>query len=167
MNDGLVAQAREARRAIEATREDVEGAGPWPLAAVFDHSDEAQWGPPEVLAHVAEMVPFWLGEMERVVAGVPEPVRFGRLATDAVRIAVLGRDRTLPLNALYDRISNDLGLLERRLSTFTPPELARRGLHPTRGEMTVGSMPDAFIFGHLIEHVTQLRTLLADRQSPG
>jgi DinB superfamily len=167
MNDELIDAVRSTRLALESTRGSVESAGPWPLATVFDHSDEAQWGPPEVLAHVAEMVPFWLGEMERVLAGAPEPVPFGRIATDPVRIAILGRDRTVPPAALYDRISNDLRLLERRLAELTPAELARRGLHPTRGEMTVASMPDVFITGHLTEHVGQLATLLADRPTPG
>ncbi len=167
MNDELVDAVRSARLALESTRSAVGSAGPWPLATVFDHSDEAQWGPPEVLAHVAEMVPFWLGEMERVLAGAPEPVPFGRIATDPVRIAILGRDRTVPPAALYDRISNDLRLLERRLAELTPVELARRGLHPTRGEMTIASMPDVFIIGHLTEHVGQLATLLTDRPTPG
>ena len=49
-----------------ATRPAVEAGAPWPLAAVYDDSDEARWGPREVLAHVAEMLPYWLGEIERI-----------------------------------------------------------------------------------------------------
>ena len=163
MNDESLARVQSARIGLEATRPAVEAGAPWPLAPVFDHSDEAHWGPPEVLAHVAEMVPFWLGEMERVLAGSPEPVPFGRVATDTVRIAILGRDRTLPPGALYDRILNDLALLERRLAGLTAVDLAKRGLHPRAGEMTVGAMPDRFIASHLAEHVLQIETLLADR----
>jgi len=167
MNDELLAPIRSARIGLEATRPAVEAGAPWPLATIFDHSDEAQWGPGEVLAHVAEMVPYWLGEMERVLAGAPEPVPFGRVATDTVRIDVLERDRTLPPGALYDRILNDLALFERRLATLTAGDLAKRGLHPRRGEMTVGEMPDRFISGHLAEHVVQLGELLADRPTGG
>jgi hypothetical protein len=163
MNEELLTPIRSARVGLEATRPAVEAGAPWPLAEVFDHSDEARWGPGEVLAHVAEMIPFWLGEMERVLAGTPDPVPFGRVATDSVRIGVLERDRTLPPGALYDRILNDLGLLERRLATLTADDLARVGLHPRVGEMTVGAMPDRFIAGHLAEHVVQLEALLADQ----
>jgi DinB superfamily len=167
MNDELLARIATARLGLASTRQSVEAGTPWPLAVVFDHSDEAHWGPPEVLAHIAEMVPFWLGEMERILAGSPEPVPFGRVATDTVRTAVLGRDRTLPPRALYDRILNDLGLLERRVADLTADDLARRGLHPRLGEMAVGELPDRFIASHLAEHVIQIETLLADRRTSG
>ena len=36
----------------------------------------------ELLAHVAEMLPYWLGEVERILAGPPEPVPFGRVGSD-------------------------------------------------------------------------------------
>jgi hypothetical protein len=87
---------REARDAFEVLGAVVAAGEPWPLADRFGAEPEAAWGPPEVLAHVDEMLPFWLGEMERIVAGAPEPVPFGRVATDPVRSAVIGRDRTLP-----------------------------------------------------------------------
>lgn len=148
--------------ALEATRPAVEAGSPWPLAAIFDHSDEAHWGPPEILAHLAEMVPYWLGEIERVLAGAPEPVPFGRIATDTTRLAVLTRDRSLPPRELYDRTVSDLERLARRWATLTPTDLARRGLHPRVGEMTVSAIADRFIVGHLAEHVVQLEALLAD-----
>ena len=162
MDDTLLDRVRAAAAGLEATRPAVEAGAPWPLAATFDHSDEARWGPPEVLAHLAEMAPFWLGEMERILAGDPEPVPFGRIATDTVRLAVLERDRSLPPRELYDRTLSALERLERRWVTLTPADLARRGLHPRIGEMTVAAIPDRFIVGHLAEHVVQLEGLLAD-----
>src|SRR6476620_10933320 len=74
MDEGLLARLARGRDGLAATRAAVEAAAPWPLAATFDTSEEAQWGLPEVLAHVQEMVPYWLGEMERILAGGPEPV---------------------------------------------------------------------------------------------
>jgi len=163
MNDTLLARLEAATAALEATRPAIEAGSPWPLAATFDHSDEAHWGPPEVLAHLAEMVPYWLGEIERVLAGAPEPVPFGRVATDTVRLSVLERDRSLPPHELYDRTTSALERLERRLETLTQVELARRGLHPRAGEMTVAEMPDRFIIGHMAEHILQLEELVGDR----
>ena len=49
----------------------------------------------ELLAHVAEMLPYWLGEAERILAGGPDPVRFGRVAEDKLRVLTIERDRTL------------------------------------------------------------------------
>ena len=34
---------------------------PWGLTQVYAPGPESSWGPREVLAHVAEMLPFWLG----------------------------------------------------------------------------------------------------------
>ena len=52
------------------------------------------WGPPEMLAHVAEMLPYWLGEVERILDGPTGagPVRAGR-RPNAVRI---GHHRARP-----------------------------------------------------------------------
>ena len=89
-------------------------ASPGPLADRFGTEPEAAWGPREVLAHVAEMLPYWLGEYERVVeaarpAGDGAP--FGRVAADALRIGVLERDRTLPLRELLARIDTNIAPL--------------------------------------------------------
>jgi hypothetical protein len=162
MDDDLLDRLKEARRGLAATRPAVEAGAPWPMARTFDDSDEARWGPPEVLAHVAEMALYWLGEIEKVLAGVTEPVPFGRIASDPVRIAIVGRDRSVPPRELYERISDALDRFDRRWRTLTPADLARRGVHPTRGELTVGAMPDRFIVGHLADHVKQLEGILAD-----
>ncbi len=100
---------------------------PWPLAADFGTGPEAAWGPPEVLAHVAEMLPYWLGEVERILAAGPAPAPFGRVATDELRIAIIGRDRTVPLRELFDRVEADVARYERRLEGLTAADLARRG----------------------------------------
>ncbi len=92
---------------------------PWPLAVVFGHGGEARWGPPGVLATVAEILPYRLGEVERIVAAAPDTVPFGRVATDAVRVATVGRDRTLPLRELFQRVVSGSGRWKRRLAEHT------------------------------------------------
>ena len=103
-NDDLPLLLHAAGERLAATRPGVVARAPWPLAERFDDAPEAEWGPNEVLAHVAEMIPFWQGEIERIIAGaaaqnvaaaaagdaMPEPVPFGRVATDGVRLAILG-----------------------------------------------------------------------------
>ena len=82
----------EAGRArLAALRPAVQRGAPWPLAERFDDAPEATWGPPEVLAHVDEMIGFWHGELGRIVdARSDAPVPFGRISSDAAR---LGRHR--------------------------------------------------------------------------
>ena len=156
---------RAATERFAATRPAVVEGSPWPLAARFDDAPEAEWGLPEVLAHVAEMIPFWQGEMERILAGgaagvVMEPVPFGRVASDTVRIAVLERDRSLPAAELYDRIAWSVERFERRLRSLTGEERARFGLHPRLGAMTIEAIPERFVIGHLADHAVQLETIL-------
>jgi hypothetical protein len=141
----------------------VDGA-PWPLAETFGAEPEAAWGPRELLAHVAEMLPFWLGELEKVVEGAPNgaPVPFGRVSTDAVRIGLIERDRTLPLHVLFGRIDAGLRAWSDRLGTLSDVERARVGRHPTIGEMAPGAFLERFILGHAEEHVTQLEAILAN-----
>ena len=144
-----------------ALRSDVE-ASTWPLAADYGTGPEASWGPPEVLAHVQEYLRYWLGEIERVLAASgTEPVPFGRIADDPVRIGVIGRDRTVPLPELFERIEWDARRVAARLRELSEAEADRRGLHPTRGAMTVREQLDPFLVGHTEGHVTQLREALA------
>jgi hypothetical protein len=165
MEGALGQRLGEAGQRLEATRAAVEAAAPWPLATTFDHSDEARWGPPEVLAHVAEMLPYWLGEVERILAGPPEPVPFGRVGTDPVRIAIIGRDRTLPVGELYTRIHDGVARWSARLEALTPAQLDKIGLHPRLGEMTVEAIVERQIVGHMAEHAIQLEELLGGRST--
>lgn len=159
----LVARLRRAEAELASLAPAVAAGGPWPLSDNFGTEPEAHWGPPETLAHVAEMVPFWTGEIERVLAGDAEPVPFGRVATNELRLGVIERDRSLPPRALFARIHSDTARLAARLEELTPAESARRGIHPTLGEMTVAEVVPRFLVGHLEEHVEQLRGALGGR----
>jgi hypothetical protein len=137
-------------------------ASTWPLAERYGTEPEASWGPPEVLAHIQEYLRYWLGEIERVVAAPgPEAVPFGRIADDPVRIGVIGRDRTVPLGELFARIESDGRRVAARLRELSDDEANRRGIHPTRGEMTVRDQLEPFLVGHTEGHVAQLRETLA------
>jgi hypothetical protein len=137
---------------------------PWPLATDYGTGPEASWGPREVLAHVEEMLPFWLGEMERVVDGSGTgPVPFGRTADDALRLGVIDRDRSLPLRVLFARVDAGLAAWADRLPTLTAEERRRVGVHPRLGEMPAPAILERFVLGHAEDHVAQLVDILASR----
>ncbi|HEX5588911.1 MAG TPA: DinB family protein [Candidatus Limnocylindrales bacterium] len=151
---------------ILSLRGRVEAAGPWPLAELYGTEAEASWGPPELLAHLDEMLPFWLGEVERIIDGATdggEPVPFGRIASDPIRIGVIGRDRTVPLRELFARLEADGERVARRMRSLTAREAGFVGLHPTLGPFTVEALFARFATGHLEEHLEQLRGILAAR----
>jgi hypothetical protein len=166
-NDTFKQRLEAAGHGLDQLRQGVDAKAPWPLAARFDHDPEASWGPMELLAHVAEMLPYWLGEVERILAGQPEPVPFGRVGTDPVRIALIGRDRTLPTGELYVRIDSWIERWAHRLATLTRAQRAKVGLHPRLGEMTVDAIVERMVAHHLEEHIGQLEAILGNQPPPG
>ena len=149
-----------ARRSFADLAPRVVAGEPWPLATAFGTEPEASWGPREVLAHVAEMLPFWLGELERVVDGSPEPVPFGRLQDDVLRIGHVERDRELPIPLLFARIEAGLRDWAERLPTFTAGQREKRGLHPRMGEVPAARILERHILEHTEEHIAQLGSIL-------
>lgn len=159
-----VARLRTATDELLAFAPTIAAREPWPLAELYGAEPEASWGPPELLAHVGEFLPYWMGEIERVLAARPDaPAPFGRVATDSLRIGVIGRDRSLPLRELVARIRSESGRVAGRLDELTAAEAARTGTHPTRGVLTVREMLEPFLVGHMEGHVVQLREILAGR----
>jgi len=156
------ARIQAAGAAIEDLREPLEAGEPWPLSAVWGTEDEAQWGPREVLAHVAEMLSYWHGELRRVTAGDgAEPVPFGRVASDPSRLARIDELRQRPAGELVDEIGDRVPEVAGFVDRLTADEAGRVGRHQTRGELTVADSVDRFFASHLEEHVAQLREILA------
>jgi hypothetical protein len=111
------------------------------------------------------MLPYWLGEIERVLVGAVEPVPFGREPTDLVRILTVDRDRTLPISELYGRLDNSLERVLRRLLELDERQVARRGLHKQRGEMTVKQIVETMLAGHIEEHCAQMAAAVSAQRS--
>ena len=137
---------------------------PWPLTATYGPGPESEWGPREVLAHVAEMVPYWLGEIERIVdAGGTEAPGFGRLEDDPTRVAIIGRDRTFPGRELLGRIDVEGRRAAARFRELDGAAAGFLGRHVTRGDLSIADIAERLVVGHIEGHVTQLRELITAR----
>lgn len=145
----------------------LQARGPWPLAERFDHSPEASWGPRETLAHLEEMLPFWLGEAERLLDAPDDAVTFGRVATDDVRLAIIERDRTLPLRELVARVQVGIDRWRRRWAELDGPSRGRHGTHVTLGDLTVADIATRFVVGHVEDHLDQLAAAIEGGPPPG
>jgi hypothetical protein len=130
------------------------------LPAPNDLPRSREWVARETLAHIDEMLPYWLGEIERILAGPVEPVPFGRVPSDLIRLLTVDRDRGLPVSELYVRLDFHLERLVRRLLELDERQCARRGLHKTRGDITVRQIVDEMLADHIEEHCNQLATAL-------
>ncbi len=119
-----------------------------------------RWEAGQVWAHVAEFIPYWLGEVTLVVErGMDEPTPFGRTKSDPGRIAAIQRDRTTDQARLWRRTAGDIASLRSFLSGLDGTAWRARGVHPTLGEMTLERIIDEFLVGHLEQHAAQLDQL--------
>ena len=145
----------------------IEAGEPWPLTEVYGPGPESSWGPREVLAHVSEMLPFWMGEIELILqaSGGPgqasEPPSFGRTEADPLRIEVIGRDRMFPTRELLGRIAVESARVAKRLRELDGGEAATLGRHVTRGDLPISEVAERFLVTHVEGHVTQLREILS------
>ena len=161
--DELPDRLRAAGTALLGLRGALVAGEPWPLSDNYGTAPEASWGPREVLGHVNEMLPYWTDQLEGVLGANPAtPAPFGRVAEDPSRLARIDADRQKPAGRLLDEIDEGLDRTASFVGALGPAELARVGLHPSRGALTVEASIDRFLASHLEDHVEQLRALLDD-----
>lgn len=119
-----------------------------------------RWQAGQVWAHVAEAVPYWIDQAQLVANSyVDEPVPFGRTKSDPGRIAAIARDRDQPVSVLWAVTHSDIEALRLVIATLDDVAWSSRGVHPTRGVMSMERIFDEFLVGHLEEHAGQLETL--------
>jgi hypothetical protein len=127
-----------------------------------DPGGEERWEAGQVWAHLAEFPAYWLAQAQRVVAlPTNEPVPFGRVKTDPLRVEAIERDRHTDPAALLERVRSSLAEVTDAARSLPPDAWTRRGMHPTRGEMRVQAIFETFIANHLEEHADQLDSLAA------
>ncbi len=121
---------------------------------------DERWDAGQVWAHIAEFVPYWHSEMQRVIAEYAgTAVPFGRTKSDPGRIASIEVGRSEPIESQMARTADAIGELQRSLASLTPAEWNALGVHSTLGEMDVEAIVERFIVEHLEEHAEQLDKL--------
>ncbi len=143
----LVAAAERIRKAAPAVPDEARTSP--------DPETGERWDRGQVLAHVAEILPYWTRQAELVVergGGVP----FGRVKSDPERIAVIARDRHDDPARLLERMDQGVRDMVALLDRLDDEALARTGTHERLGEMTVAGIIDRFLVEHLEEHADQL-----------
>lgn len=157
----LPGRLRAAGAALLGLRGALVAGEPWPLSDNYGHEAESTWGPRELLAHVDEMLTYWVAELDRVRTGAPDaPVAFGRVATDTSRLERIDAARRQDVGRQLDDIRGGLDAALAFIARLTPADRARIGNHPTRGALPIDASIERFLVSHLEEHVAQLREIL-------
>jgi DinB family protein len=130
-----------------------------------DPATGEQWDVGQAWAHVAEFVPYWQTQMQKVVAGVEQgvgPVPFGRTSADPGRVGAIEAGRHELPDQQMARLASALARVRTWLLGLNEGQWSARGEHERLGEMTVAQIAERFLVGHLEEHADQLEKLAND-----
>jgi hypothetical protein len=148
-------------RRLESAADGLHGllSRPEAAARLKVREGDEDWSAAQLTGHVVEMIPYWTHQCTLLIAAA-EPRPFGRSLDSPGRLAGPARGDAASLAELLDELraaAAGAGAYIRGLST---DDLARAGLHPRRGPMTVADIVELFMVGHLEEHLAQARTIL-------
>lgn len=111
---------------------------------------EEEWSIIQILSHLNEAVPYWLGEIQRVVDN--PGVEWGRGLQDAARLEAVTNPESLSSDVVLSRIKEQRQKVGEVLSRLTDEQLAIESPH--RNFAKFGNKPASFIISHFIdEHV--------------
>jgi hypothetical protein len=162
VNDEAVALLGRLEVVAGRLRRHAESAAPGGLTAPDPPTGERwDWG--QVWAHLAEFLPYWMGQVRMALAASPEEqVPFGRTKADPERIAAIERDRRVPVPQLLDRLERQMEDLRAMIESLTSVDWGRQVTHETLGIMDMPLVFDEFLVGHLEQHAAQLDELTGE-----
>lgn len=150
----------DARRRLADLRARIAAAAArQPTAALTEADPETgeRWDGRQVWAHMAEFVGYWHRQLEAVVRNYDGmPVPFGRVKSDADRLAAIEMGRHETVGSLAERVDRSIAGFGAYLGRLDEEAWQAEGVHQTLGVMRVPQIIDRFIVGHLAEHADQL-----------
>jgi DinB family protein len=122
---------------------------------------EERWQAGQVWGHLAEFMPYWLGQLDKVISQYSgQPVPFGRTKADAARLQGIADGLGVPIADQMASVREAIAMARNYLAQLTPEQWAAIGLHARRGEMGVPDIVRTFMLDHLEEHASQLDALV-------
>lgn len=116
---------------------------------------ENEWTIMQNLAHVVEFMPYWAGEIEKLVA---TPGRnFGRTAQDERRLQAISEHGSDSLEQTKAALPASYARLQEVLGNLKDSDLEVTGRHIKYGEKNLEWFIEEFVTGHLIAHVEQIK----------
>jgi hypothetical protein len=119
---------------------------------------ENEWTIMQNLAHIVEFMPYWAGEIEKLVA---EPGRnFGRTQQDEGRLRGISEHEKDSLDRIKAALPGSYARLDEMLGSLKDSDLELTGKHVRYGEMPLGWFMKDFVTNHLSGHVEQIKGCL-------
>ncbi len=134
-----------------------------PLASIdarklYQSPAENEWTIMQNLAHIVEFMPYWAGEIEKLVA---EPGRnFGRTQQDEGRLRGISEHEKDNLKKIKAALPGGYVRLDEMLGSLKDSDLDLVGKHVRYGEKTLDWFIEDFVTNHLSGHVKQIKRCL-------
>ncbi|GAK12182.1 DinB family protein [Geomicrobium sp. JCM 19039] len=122
---------------------------------------EEEWSIMQVLSHLAEAIPYWVNEVDRVVEKPGS--EWGRGLQDPARLKAVENTGQLSVQKTLGEVEALKTMVE-KLSTISEKQLHAE--NPHRNFQKFGNKPVSFIIGHFIEehvekHLSQIKRNLS------
>src|SRR5258706_11027295 len=119
---------------------------------------ENEWSIMQNLAHIVEFMPYWAGEIEKLVAAPGE--NFGRTAQDEGRLGAINEHGSDSLGQIKAALPGSYARLDEVLSRLRDSDLELTGEHVRYGEKPVEWLIVEMVTEHLRGHVEQIQGCL-------
>jgi uncharacterized damage-inducible protein DinB len=120
---------------------------------------ENEWSAMQILAHMVEMIPYWLDDCQTLVAAAVPP-RFGRSLDAPERLAGVARGTAGNSEELLRQLNDEVQVAAKAIRDMSPEDRAKTGIHVRLGTMTVANSIEQFMVVHAEEHLSQIRAAL-------
>jgi hypothetical protein len=139
------------------------------LTTLLVHSDvvrrlratgDNEWSVMQVLGHIVEMIPYWMGHCRVLIAATAEPPVFGRAPDAPERMAGIERGSNGDPQELLGLLNDEVESAARAIREMSAAERSKKGIHIKLGELTVADSVERFIVAHAEEHLEQIRAAL-------
>jgi hypothetical protein len=117
---------------------------------------ENEWSAMQVLGHMVEMIPYWLSHCRDLIAAPAEPPNFGRTLDAPERLAGVELGAVGNPDELLRLLHDEVQAAAQAIRHMAPAERGKKGIHLSRGEMTVADI----IVAHAEDHLAQVQAVL-------
>lgn len=120
-----------------------------------------EWSVVQILGHMVEMIPYWLGHFRALIAATGDPPVFGRGHDSPERLAGVERGFKGDPKELVGLLNSEGKAAARAIRDMSATERSKKGVHIKLGEMTVADSVERFIVAHAETHLEQIRATLS------
>jgi DinB superfamily len=125
---------------------------------LYQSPAENEWTIMQNLAHIVEFMPYWAGEIEKLLT---EPgCEFGRTHDDLGRLQGISEHEMDSLSGIKAALPGSYTRLDGVLARLTDNDLELTGKHVRYGEKPLHWLIEEFVTAHLSGHVEQIKRCL-------